>query len=349
MKHTTVGKRGLYALAFSYAGAVAANAQTITPPNGTIITPDGNGVVTVQPLSQITNDSINAPLITNNFPDWSIAFGAGFSSVLVAPSNYAPVPITDGAGNFGGGAGIIATPDTPVPTNGWIQTVTTNDPVGGKSSPFVDTKNVGVSPFALSPAISPSQFADTPGRLTSDLATHGGTITWSAQLFPAIASVSPTSSGPQTATIYNGVSWGWTMTEALLGNSTGTFANPSPSDCTCSGAGTSAFNWGVSDAPSSLQFVGTSVDPTVGKPFVLGTLDYFNGTTFGGEAQSVNLDLTVNLDNLPGDSINFDSTLALVNTPNTDDPIASADYVYSQMVGLPTPSTFLKETQHQRT
>jgi hypothetical protein len=94
------------------------------------------------------------------------------------------------------------------------------------------------------------------------------------------------------------------------------------------GIGTNTFSWGtgVESPPSSLSFVGKSVLGAIPEqPFVIGTLSYFNGAVRAGtEAYSVGLQTTLTFSGL---TQSFDYGLKLINTPNTSNPIASADSV----------------------
>src|SRR5882672_4855975 len=124
----------------------------------------------------------------------------------------------------------------------------------------------------------------------------------------------------------------WTALGAFSGDSSGTFVNPvGPAGIVVTGVGTSHFTWGtgIGGGPSSLDY---NHFPFSGVPaetsFLLGTLTYFNGTIAGGsEANTVDLNLAVNFTDPSGISHSFLYGLQLINTPNTGDPIASADYV----------------------
>jgi hypothetical protein len=94
------------------------------------------------------------------------------------------------------------------------------------------------------------------------------------------------------------------------------------------GIGTNTFNWGigVGSPPSSLSFVGKNVEGAFPEqPFVIGSLSYFNGSVQAGtEAYSVGLKTTLTFAGL---TQSFDYGLKLINTPNTSNPVASADSV----------------------
>jgi hypothetical protein len=84
--------------------------------------------------------------------------------------------------------------------------------------------------------------------------------------------------------------------------STGTFDNPVPANSITSGLGTSSFSWGdpgSTGSPGNLTFTGGhfTTTPSQFDPFfTVGTLTYTHGLTFGGEPQSVDLNLTLSFD-----------------------------------------------------
>jgi hypothetical protein len=120
--------------------------------------------------------------------------------------------------------------------------------------------------------------------------------------------------------------------DPVAGSTGGTFINPTPPSATTTGVGTSTFSWGVGQPPppNSLTYTGTSFSSvTDGTPFKVGSLNYYNGTVAGGtEADSVDLKIALTFTTPAAlGTQNFTFTLNLDNTPNTGDPIASADYV----------------------
>ncbi|MEM7147915.1 MAG: choice-of-anchor K domain-containing protein [Verrucomicrobiota bacterium] len=101
-------------------------------------------------------------------------------------------------------------------------------------------------------------------------------------------------------------------------------------------ANTTFFTWGDSansNPASSLLFAGqTFLDVSPGEQFLIGTLDYYNGTIWsrtGANAVELMMDLTFY--DATADTT-FDFAIDLLNTVNTDDPWASADYVQLQDV-----------------
>lgn len=158
-----------------------------------------------------------------------------------------------------------------------------------------------------------------------DPASLGSTnpITWSANLYPVVYD------GATTVVVGNGVQWGWTMKPATVGSATATFNTPSPTcpPATCSGIGTSSIAWGTG-SPGGMSFTGASFAPKVGDAFKLGTLSYTNGaTTVGSALDGISLDIALGFDNVPELNFVYHAGLSITNTPNTDDPIASADFV----------------------
>ncbi len=121
--------------------------------------------------------------------------------------------------------------------------------------------------------------------------------------------------------------------DPVSGTTSGVWVNPDPSAApiVTTGAGTPTFTWGESAAPNSLAFdKGPGAFATVTESaFKVGKITYFNGTTtIGTTPDTVDLALTLNFAAPALGAIVSDYAFKLVTTPNTDDPIASADYVY---------------------
>jgi hypothetical protein len=131
-------------------------------------------------------------------------------------------------------------------------------------------------------------------------------------------------------------------TTQIQGTISGVFTNSNGGVVT--GLGTNNFTWGVGlPTSSSLIFTGQPFDVNVTSGYVygprarndrevfsLGRLGYFNGTIESGTgANSVQLDVTATVNQPIGTNpTTFSSQLDLLNSPNTNDPIASADSVY---------------------
>jgi hypothetical protein len=121
--------------------------------------------------------------------------------------------------------------------------------------------------------------------------------------------------------------------DPVSGTTSGVWIHPDPgaAPIVTTGVGTPTFTWGASAAPNSLAFdkgPGTFATLTE-SPFKVGKITYFNGTTtIGTTPDTIDLALTLNFAEPLLGAIVSDYTFKLVTTPNTDDPIASADYVY---------------------
>lgn len=122
------------------------------------------------------------------------------------------------------------------------------------------------------------------------------------------------------------------------GNTTGEFNNPlgASSMVTNLNAGDSSsyFTWGdVSGQGRSVSWMdfsgGTFTDIVDGAQFNVGALTYYNGTINADTgADTIDLDIVLDID-INGKIFRpfFDFTFDLINTPNTNDAIASADFV----------------------
>jgi hypothetical protein len=114
----------------------------------------------------------------------------------------------------------------------------------------------------------------------------------------------------------------------FTGSGSGVFINPQPADASVVGVGTNSFSWGTGDS-SGLSFAGAGFAAKYKQVFPLGTLTFSNGTTFGGEASSVDLQVTITLTTPQGVSQPVSQTLSIINSTNVEgDPEASADLVF---------------------
>jgi len=136
-----------------------------------------------------------------------------------------------------------------------------------------------------------------------------------------------------------------TDTLQIQGNTTSTFESPTPDTATVTGVGTNAFTWGEpaeGSFPSSLEMGGGSFDVTVPtgvvfgprpreeRPvFSLGRLRYENGTVLADTGiDGVRLDTLINITTPAGvDPQLAEFPLTIIDQPNTDDPVESADIV----------------------
>jgi hypothetical protein len=286
------------------------------------LSPDGGSVVRLVPLDTVAANSINTSLFPSG---WSATSGTGGITLI---SSYQA-----GYSGLSGGAEIQALfqSDSALPSGSyleWVQVLNTNLPLGGNTSPYLDNAFDLTKPFYsltvantnLSLPSGQLNFYDYSKRGQPNLATTNP-ITWNANLYPVVAS------SANVLTVYDGVSWGWTMKPATVGQVTGNFTNPQPSTAITTGVGTSNFTWGTGD-PSSLTFVGEAFDTTPDTVFKLGTLIFRNGTIpLSTGADSVDFNALVNFTNIPEKNFTLTTPFTLVNTLNTSDPIASADFV----------------------
>src|SRR6266705_354284 len=83
----------------------------------------------------------------------------------------------------------------------------------------------------------------------------------------------------------------------VSGSASGVFVNPQPAGAVTTGVGTSDLKYGVGfggSLPNELSFSGSTFAGPFETPFTVGTLSYFNGTTFQGtEPSAVDLAVTI--------------------------------------------------------
>lgn len=138
----------------------------------------------------------------------------------------------------------------------------------------------------------------------------------------------------------------------LIGTITGgTFSSPVPAcqnGVVCSGIGTTSITFGTAVAPSSpsaLQAMTSSFDTPLATPFVIGHLFFHNGEIIGGSGID-QITLTFNTGNVTDttdpnnndpnslnnrlDNISLALVFDIINTPNSSDPVASADKIHFQ-------------------
>jgi hypothetical protein len=290
------------------------------------LAPDGSVVYRVTPLASVAASTLNSSLLT--------AFGYTVTTEAVGSLSVNPYEAGIRGGNGGGHFEAVYNHGSALAAGQslqWVQVVTTNDPLGTAVSPYLDNRLNATTlskPFysltAENSASGPAQpagsiyFYDYSTRPPGDIATHNP-ITWNASLYPVIVQGT-------TIKVEGGESWGWTGKKALVGTDTGIFVNASPG-ATTTGLNTSTFKWGTGSDPSSLTFTPAPFDGNPGISFKVGTITYHNGTTFGGEATSVDLRNSFNLTNVPEKNFIFTTTISINTTENTTDPVASADQV----------------------
>ena len=137
---------------------------------------------------------------------------------------------------------------------------------------------------------------------------------------------------------FNDAHYGSTFT--IAGSATGNFTNPEGGENLVSNLGDgdsdNYFSFGVSANeldPSWLLFNGADfADVNPDESFLLGTLDYFNGTIFSSTG-AVGVGLSIDLDFAGTEvALDFNYDFGLINTPNLEGntPEESADYVQLQ-------------------
>src|SRR6266704_4889110 len=109
-----------------------------------------------------------------------------------------------------------------------------------------------------------------------------------------------------------------------------TFADPTPLEekLSVTGENTSNFAWGVDEqdgSSSSLRFNAASADASENEFFTIGNLVFQNGATVGGEAEGVNLVLTLKVN---GKMQTITVPVGIDNTINSDDPVESRDSIF---------------------
>ena len=314
---------------------------TITDSNSVtrFISPDGATVTELKPVTSLSSSSFNTSSFNSSYGGQfdGYTINTNFSSGdKIAVSTY-------DAGSTGAaanglpivGGNIVATYQNntvPTETPHFVQFIKTNQPLGGATSPYVDpAPNDDNLPFYWTETERPTfqsgsnlTFKDYSKRSTDDLfgtSPSLNSITWEADLFYVQWD------GGTEITVEDGMNWGWETKSATKGAVAGSFVNPAPSSAVISGVGTSSFAWGVGQ-PSQLSFTPKAFNPKPNEVFSVGTLDYSNGIIFSGTgADSIDLFLNFTFDNAIENNQQLSAGLSLINTLNTSDPVASADYV----------------------
>ncbi len=115
----------------------------------------------------------------------------------------------------------------------------------------------------------------------------------------------------------------------VVGTTSGKWVNPLPAGSVSTGAGTPLFTWGQGvngSLPSSMSFTSASFSAALESPFKVGSISYFNGGVIS-PAATVSLALALDFAAPALGQIVSNYAFDLVNTGNTTDPDASADYV----------------------
>lgn len=302
------------------------------------ISPDGNAVVRLTASTALSSAGFDDSLVTSAFPGWTVTKAAAAAGGAIAQTTYQA-----GWQNGSGGARYEA---DYLQTNSvaagkqlhYLQVITTNQPLNGAVSPYIDPQpNDDNLPFywttgevATRSTPKTVHFSDFSKRGPAALATTNP-ITWNASLYQVEYD------GASAVTVRDGVSWGWNMKPATVGSAAGIFSGPAPTcpPATCSGLGTNTVNWGIGQQ-GGLSFQGSAFAPVVGDAFKIGTLFYINGATQAGSSlDGVDLDIALSFSNVAEANHTYHSRLSINNTPNTNDPVASADYVYFSVGGFP--------------
>lgn len=123
--------------------------------------------------------------------------------------------------------------------------------------------------------------------------------------------------------------------DPVSGTTSGAWVNPDPAGppVVTTGVNTPVFTWGTPAGTDANQVtfdkLGGTFTSTTETPFKVGKITYFNGSTNAGTSpDSVDLALTLTFLNPALGAITSDYTFKIVSTTNTDDPDASADYLY---------------------
>ena len=306
-------------IAFSTAGTASAVPFALSP--------DGNAVVRITP--QTSAPALDTSLVTTAYPGWTVTNGAADGGSFTTSTYTAGWSGGGGGAQFAGSYSQTKSVGAGAQLN-YIQIVDSNVSIARETYPLIDPiPNDDTLPFyftnsevASRSTTKSASFSDFSRRDAASLSSTNP-ITWSANLYPVVYDRAT------TVVVGNGVQWGWTMKPATVGSAAATFNSPSPTcpPATCSGIGTSSIAWGTG-SPGGMSFSGDSFAPKVGDPFKLGTLRYTNGATFVGSAlDGISLDIALGFDNVPERNFIYHAGLTITNTPNTDDPIASADFV----------------------
>lgn len=185
------------------------------------LSPDGSAVVRADPVGMLSAVALG------NLP-------AGYSAVAGTGGTMSTSDYQAAFQGGNGGATIRALYDNgtaPAAGQGlqWVQVITTNSPLGGATSPYLDNAITPSAPYYSytvqnrNPSLPSSQlnFYDFSKRSPATLSTTNP-VTWSAALYPVVTNGS-------ALTVHDGVSWGWTMKPAMVGSTAGTFVDPTPS------------------------------------------------------------------------------------------------------------------------
>ncbi len=92
----------------------------------------------------------------------------------------------------------------------WTQSIVTNDPLGGNTSPYLDiSEGVNNGGSTFSPPLYPYQYA---GSSFYDKPLRSVTVGGPSKSWTGTAYISKRDTGTKTLTVYDGVTWGFTIT-----------------------------------------------------------------------------------------------------------------------------------------
>jgi hypothetical protein len=218
-------------LLLALAGAACCPASTVTGPleglTSITIPPDGDAVI-LRPIAYLSSTTASAgSALENDFDGWTFFYSEGglFGNLTISLyTAYSPGP-HDG----GGGIRLTYTADprdvVSFDSLQFVQVVSTNDPLGGTTSPYVDPRpgddNGGPPapqlPFYFTldeiaeqkdPLARTFSFSDFPARPCRD---HPDCINWSADLYLASWDGALDGLGNGTVHMYDGIRWGWDL------------------------------------------------------------------------------------------------------------------------------------------
>lgn len=225
-------------LALAITGALAARGASALTISGTTaastktnVAPDTDLSVTTNAIGSVTGaDQAMKNALAAQFPGWTITYSTAASlQGTLNVSVYSPVVL----GDDWGGAKIDATyttgtGDPAVAALHWIQLVTTNLPLNGATSPYIDPyPNDDTLPYywTLAEDANTATVSGSCGNFTqgaksattyhyydcsSRLPTSGSAdTTWSGELLLAAQT------GANAVTVYGGITWGWTLSDPV--------------------------------------------------------------------------------------------------------------------------------------
>ncbi len=312
---------------YAVAGTWLCPATAMAAGPTTIVSSDGLVQVDIRPVTPLTASSFDTSTFSA-FSGWTVSTSSSGSGSFTT-SSYAAVIKTDSGGNVSrGGANFTSVYQSTIPPASSLQLVQVANTTGVAAAyapphldPLVPDDNLPF--YYTNKELATYQtnaktitFSDNPGTGIANLAN--GPVSFTGKLYSADWN------GNKTVTVHDGISWGYDMKLATAGKSSATFSSPNPTcpPATCTGIGSPGFTWGmgVNSGPSALTYQGAgTINPAIGKPFVIGTLDFFNGTiSLISSVNTVNLDIDTafGFGSTFGTAKHIAASLQLINTPN---------------------------------